>query len=218
MFWVKVECTLFAWFFVAVAGYRVIRNRICKPGESQSGGVESTNMENYRAVGRAQVVAVPVLIVLFGAIARAANDSATPQAGPSEDPAPAPTAAGQSGNQPVSVNPLTGLISVSSANYRPLSPKERWVLYWKQNYLSAGAYAGPYSRLCCWTRRPAPRLSGAVVSKVTDVVWRRGWERPLSRKRSRRPSRLFCTRMCAISRAPSRDSSTAHFTPSFSAF
>lgn len=92
-------------------------------------------------IGRVQIVAVPMFIVLFAAIARTASDSDAPQAEPQSVPPPIPV--GQLGSQPDSVNPLTGLVSVSSANYRPLSLNERWVLYWKQNYLSAGAYAGP---------------------------------------------------------------------------
>jgi len=92
-------------------------------------------------IGRAQVVAVPMFIVMFAAIARTASNSDDPQTEPPTAPPPIPV--GQPGSQPASVNPLTGLVSVSSANYRPLSLNERWVLYWKQNYLSAGAYAGP---------------------------------------------------------------------------
>lgn len=49
------------------------------------------------------------------------------------------------GNQkPLAVNPVTGLSSVSARNYRPLTGKERWKLYWKQNYWSIGAYFGPF--------------------------------------------------------------------------
>jgi hypothetical protein len=90
-----------------------------------------------RTIGRVQVVAVPMFIVMFAAIARAAGNSDAPEAEPAS--APRPIAVGQ----PASVNPLTGLVSVSSVNYRPLTLHERWVLYWKQNYFSAGAYAGP---------------------------------------------------------------------------
>jgi hypothetical protein len=92
-------------------------------------------------IRRPQVVAVPVFIAMFATIARTAANSDDPQAEPPSDP-PA-ISAGQPGSQPASINPLTGLVSVSGANYRPLSLNERWVLYWKQNYLSAGAYAGP---------------------------------------------------------------------------
>lgn len=92
-------------------------------------------------IGRAQVVVVPMFIMMFAAIARTASNSDTSEAEPAS--APPLIAVGQPGSQPASVNPLTGLVSVSSANYRPLSLNERWVLYWKQNYFSAGAYAGP---------------------------------------------------------------------------
>jgi hypothetical protein len=43
----------------------------------------------------------------------------------------------------LAVNPLTGLTSASSSNYKPLTGKQRRQLYWKQNYFSAGAYVGP---------------------------------------------------------------------------
>ena len=94
-----------------------------------------------RMIGPAQVVAVPMFIVMFAAIARTASNSAAPKAEPPSAPPAIPV--DQPGSQPASVNPLTGLVSVASTNYQPLSLNERWVLYWKQNYLSAGAYAGP---------------------------------------------------------------------------
>lgn len=46
-------------------------------------------------------------------------------------------------NGSLSVNPITGLAAVSSKNYRPLTGKQRWQLYWRQNYFSVGAYFGP---------------------------------------------------------------------------
>jgi hypothetical protein len=45
--------------------------------------------------------------------------------------------------QPLSVNPVTGLASASALDYHPLTGKERWKLYWRQNYASVGAYFGP---------------------------------------------------------------------------
>lgn len=54
------------------------------------------------------------------------------------NPAPA-----NSNNQPLAVNPITGLGTASAANYQPLTGNERWRLYWKQNYASVGAYFGP---------------------------------------------------------------------------
>jgi len=41
------------------------------------------------------------------------------------------------------INPVTGIASVSSTNYTPLTSHERWKLYFKQNYWSMGAYFGP---------------------------------------------------------------------------
>ena len=41
------------------------------------------------------------------------------------------------------INPVTGIASVSSVDYKPLTSQERWKLYFKQNYWSMGAYFGP---------------------------------------------------------------------------
>lgn len=46
--------------------------------------------------------------------------------------------------QPTSVNPFTGMTSASAVSYQPLTGRERWTLYWKQNYLSVGSYFGPF--------------------------------------------------------------------------
>jgi hypothetical protein len=46
-------------------------------------------------------------------------------------------------NQALSVNPVTGLAAASALDYHSLSGKERWQLYWKQNYRSVGTYFGP---------------------------------------------------------------------------
>ena len=47
-------------------------------------------------------------------------------------------------NQPLKVNPLTGLVSTAGSDYQPLSGDERWKLYWKMNFFSVGAYFGPF--------------------------------------------------------------------------
>jgi hypothetical protein len=44
-----------------------------------------------------------------------------------------------------SVNPVTGLVSASAANYQPLTGSQRVKLYFKQNYWSMGAYFGPFA-------------------------------------------------------------------------
>jgi hypothetical protein len=66
--------------------------------------------------------------------------NASRAADPSIVPANPP---GATGNQPLNVNPITGLGTASAANYHPLTGRDRWHLYWRQNFLSAGAYFGP---------------------------------------------------------------------------
>jgi hypothetical protein len=52
-----------------------------------------------------------------------------------------PQAANQ--NQPFNVNPITGIASANAKNYQPLTGRDRWHLYWRQNFFSPGAYVGP---------------------------------------------------------------------------
>jgi hypothetical protein len=54
-----------------------------------------------------------------------------------------PNAPASNRNQALSVNPVTGLVTASALAYHPLTGKERWQLYWRQNYWSGGAYSGP---------------------------------------------------------------------------
>lgn len=49
----------------------------------------------------------------------------------------------ESENSRLAVNPLTGMATSLASNYKPLTGRERWKLYWKQNYLSIGGYFGP---------------------------------------------------------------------------
>jgi hypothetical protein len=75
---------------------------------------------------------------------RNASGVSDPVPPPSTGPAGTPSAPAGNPSQPFNVNPLTGLASVSATNYHPLTGEERWKLYWKQNYASAGAYVGPF--------------------------------------------------------------------------
>jgi hypothetical protein len=52
--------------------------------------------------------------------------------------------AGQQEDQRLAVNPVTGQVSATPLNYRPLTTAERWRLYFKQTYGSMGAYFGPF--------------------------------------------------------------------------
>ena len=45
--------------------------------------------------------------------------------------------------QRLKVNPITGLALASQSNYTPLTPSERWKLYLKMTYASAGPYFSP---------------------------------------------------------------------------
>lgn len=47
-------------------------------------------------------------------------------------------------DQTLRVNPVTGLVSATGSGYEPLTGHERWKLYWKMNFLSVGAYFGPF--------------------------------------------------------------------------
>jgi hypothetical protein len=73
-----------------------------------------------------------------------AQGPAAPNASRAGDPSVVPAnPPAANANQPLAVNPLTGLGSASAANWRPLTGRERWKLYWRQNYASPGAYVGP---------------------------------------------------------------------------
>ena len=65
------------------------------------------------------------------------QDSSTADA----PPKPAPAA---DKKRNLKVNPLTGLVTAAGSDYQPLTGEERWKLYWKMNYLSVGAYFGPF--------------------------------------------------------------------------
>jgi hypothetical protein len=86
------------------------------------------------------LVAAPVM---FGQIAgdQTTHAGDAGQAGAAASASPAAPAPDQ--NQAVSVNPVTGLASASALDYHPVTAKERWRLYWRQNYSSVGAYFGP---------------------------------------------------------------------------
>jgi len=43
------------------------------------------------------------------------------------------------------VNPVTGMVSTSAVDYQPLTGRQRVKLYFKQNFLSVGAYFGPFA-------------------------------------------------------------------------
>ena len=58
-------------------------------------------------------------------------------------PEAATQASGSPEKESLSVNPLTGMVSASGSDYKPLTAHQRWRLYLKQNFWSVGAYFGP---------------------------------------------------------------------------
>jgi hypothetical protein len=56
-----------------------------------------------------------------------------------------PTQPPKDGISGFDVNPVTGLVSASAANYQPLTGMQRVRLYFKQNFWSVGAYFGPFA-------------------------------------------------------------------------
>jgi hypothetical protein len=96
-------------------------------------------------------------------------------------------AAGESEKERLAVNPVTGLAILSAAHYVPLTGKERWKLYWKQNYVSMGAYFGPVltslvldqatnspkqwgEGLGGYGRRLASRTGGAIIQGTVQAT------------------------------------------------
>jgi hypothetical protein len=75
-----------------------------------------------------------------GAPQQSGNANPSTAANPASE---SPDAQAPDRHQALSVNPVTGLASASALDYHPLTAKERWELYWRQNYWSVGAYFGP---------------------------------------------------------------------------
>jgi hypothetical protein len=65
-------------------------------------------------------------------------DSAISKKESSQERSPSDEKAGQN----VEINPITGVGSVSVANYQALTGEDRWHLYFKQNFTTVGAYFG----------------------------------------------------------------------------
>jgi len=90
--------------------------------------------------------------------------------------------------KPLKVNPITDLATSSATNYVPLTPHDRWKLYWRQMY-SPGAYFGPIvtaSVLDQATDSPpqwGPAIGGygrRVVSRVASSLIQETVEAPVA--------------------------------------
>jgi hypothetical protein len=75
------------------------------------------------------------------AVAQNGSANGTPESSASQRSTPQAVTDNDKGR--LAVNPVTGIVTTAASNYRPLTGKERWKLYWKQNYFSIGAYFGP---------------------------------------------------------------------------
>ena len=78
---------------------------------------------------------------LADAVAQNGSVNAKPESGAPQRSDP--QGATDNEKERLAVNPVTGIVTTAPSNYRPLTGKERWKLYWKQNYFSIGAYFGP---------------------------------------------------------------------------
>jgi hypothetical protein len=86
------------------------------------------------------------------------------------------------------VNPVTGLVTTPGAGYKPLTGKERWKLYWKQNYFSVGAYFGPTvtALLDQATNSPyewgggIPGYGRRFASRTADAILQRTFQAPVA--------------------------------------
>ena len=87
------------------------------------------------------------------------------------------------------VNPLTGQISASAADYVPLTGSERVKMYFKQNYWAVGAYMGPFAAaLVLDQARGDPREWGGgfpgygrrLTSRVAGAVIQGSFQAPVA--------------------------------------
>jgi hypothetical protein len=155
--------------------------------------------------GRLLAVAVLMMLAVTSAIGQTPADSADrapaqrqadsgPQTGNPNAPGSSrpgaeglPQSASESEKARLAVNPVTGMAVLSRGNYVPLTGKERWTLYWKQNYFSVGAYFGPLltsvvldqaansppewgSGLSGYGRRLASRTGSAMIQGSVQAV------------------------------------------------
>jgi hypothetical protein len=109
----------------------------------------------FTAVGAVLIVFAPLVLGQqplqpFGQLSTSAevNSSgqtdvrtAAPVSAPASEPRQNPPV--ESEKSRLKVNPVTGVAISPGADYVPLTGKERWNLYWKQNYWSVGAYFAP---------------------------------------------------------------------------
>jgi hypothetical protein len=113
--------------------------------------------------------------------------SPAPQPSTQQSPAPATPAATDDEKARLAVNPITGLTTAPASNFTSLTGKERWKLYWTQDYFSLGAYF-------------KPTLFAAVLDQATDSP--RQWGGGFSGFGLREASRIGSSIVSGTIRAP----------------
>ena len=97
--------------------------------------------EELLTAGDTGLLLVPCLFApTFGSDAMDSQSSSAAQTSSANGPCLSP---GEDQNQRLKVNPITGLAVAPGASYRPLTGSERWKLYLRMTYASAGPYFSP---------------------------------------------------------------------------
>lgn len=103
-----------------------------QPGKISKPFTRGRTLFHFRVGSRYWVVAATMALLFLRPVFSQEKDA---------DSASQPSA--NSDKDSLKINPVTGIASVSSTDYKPLTSHERWKLYFKQNYWSMGAYFGP---------------------------------------------------------------------------
>jgi hypothetical protein len=121
--------------------------------------------------------------------ASAQPDKQSPTDATRPSPAGLHAAAADMEKERLAVNPVTGSATASGAGYEPLTGKERWKLYWKQNYFSVGAYFGPvFNALLLDQATGSPQQWGGgfpgygrrVASRTADAILQGTFQAPVA--------------------------------------
>jgi hypothetical protein len=110
------------------------------------GGDRKVKQTMGRGTRLALAGAVLVLIAVPPAFAQTTSESETASETHSlagAKPAAPASEKTQDEKERLAVNPVTGQTTAQVTDYTPLTAVERWKLYYKQSYWSAGAYFGP---------------------------------------------------------------------------
>lgn len=98
------------------------------------------------ALGFIALIAIPSVARSQQAAAATGTPGDDLQQNPAKQDDPqsgAPTTSTNSQKARLAVNPVTGITVSPASNFTPLTGKERWKLYWKQDFFSVGAYFKP---------------------------------------------------------------------------